>query len=105
MGAKTIVIDNKTNEVKYTVTCHSQVTCVSMYTCGRYLAVGSDDCSWSLHDIEEKKLLVLVKTSSPVTAIEFHPDGLVLCVGLSTGKIVLFDVRTQEAAKEFEGPV
>jgi WD40 repeat protein len=40
-----------------------------------------------------------------VTAIEFHPDGLVLCVGLSSGKIVLFDVRTQEAAKEFAGLV
>ena len=40
-----------------------------------------------------------------MTAIEFHPDGLVLCVGLSSGKVVLFDLRTQEAATELAGLV
>ena len=40
-----------------------------------------------------------------MTAIEFHPDGLVLCVGLSSGKVILFDLRTQEMATEFAGAV
>ena len=68
------------------------------------MVVGSDDCSWSLHDIEKKLLLTKVATESPVTSIEFHPDGLVLGVGLANGKVLLYDIRTQEKAIEFEGP-
>ena len=105
VGEETIVYNNEQGEVKYVVTCHEEVNCVSVHPCGRYLAVGSSDCSWTLHDIEKGQLLAQVKTSSPVTAIEFHCDGLVLCVGLSSGKIILFDVRTQEAAKELSGVV
>jgi len=61
---------------------------------GDYVVVGSDDCSWSLHDISKQQFLTKVDTEAPVTSIEFHPDGLVLGVGLQNGKVLLYDIRT-----------
>lgn len=65
------------------------------------MVAGSDDSSWSLHDIKVGQLLSIVQTESPVTSIEFHPDGLVLGVGLENGKVIVYDIRTQEKAIEF----
>jgi WD40 repeat protein len=38
-----------------------------------------------------------------VTSIQFHPDGLVLAVGLQNGCIRVYDIRTQEMAMELKG--
>jgi pre-mRNA-processing factor 19 len=67
--------------------------------------VGSDDCSWSLHDIANGQILEVIQTEAPVTAIEFHPDGLVLGIGLSNGHLDLYDIRTLEKASSLEAPV
>jgi pre-mRNA-processing factor 19 len=67
--------------------------------------VGSDDCSWSLHDIKYGQILEVIQTEAPVTAIEFHPDGLVLGVGLSNGLLDLYDIRTLEKASTLEPPI
>jgi pre-mRNA-processing factor 19 len=50
-------------------------------------------------------LLVKVQTEVPITAIEFHPDGLVLGVGLENGTVVIYDIRTQDKAITLDGPV
>jgi len=55
---------------------------------------GSEDGSWSLHDVNDGKVLVKVQEDSPVKVTEFHPDGLVLAVGLSSGVINIYDIRT-----------
>ena len=67
--------------------------------------MGSDDCSWSLHDISKGLLLTKIRTEAAVTSIQFHPDSLVLGVGLANGKVLLYDIRTQEKAIEFDGPL
>jgi WD40 repeat protein len=38
---------------------------------------------------------------SAITSIEFHPDGLVLAVGLQTGAVKVYDIRDQKVAMEF----
>jgi WD40 repeat protein len=50
-------------------------------------------------------LLTKVKTEAPITTVEFHPDGLILGVGLTNGKVIIYDIRTSEKALEFLGPV
>ena len=46
-----------------------------------------------------------MQTDVPITAIEFHPDGLVLGVGLQNGTVIIYDIRTQEKAITLEGPI
>lgn len=78
----------------YQVTCHENVTSFSFQPIGDYVVTGSDDGCWSLHDIKHGQLLTKVEADSAVTAIEFHPDGLVLGVGLDNGKVIVYDIRT-----------
>ena len=102
-GSNSGVINLKTGEFIYKVENHKLVTCFGFQAQDRYVAVGSDDCSWSFHDIE-KGALVQVKVDSAVTSIQFHPDGLVLAVGLQSGTINVYDIRTREQAMELVGP-
>lgn len=46
-----------------------------------------------------------VEAEVPITAIEFHPDGLVLGVGLQNGDVIIYDIRTQEKAITLNGPI
>jgi WD40 repeat protein len=41
-------------------------------------------------------------TRSPVTSIEFHPDGLILAVGMQDGNIEIYDVRKKEPQLTFQ---
>ena len=41
-------------------------------------------------------------TRSPVTSIEFHPDGLILAVGMQDGNIEIYDVRKKEPQLMFQ---
>ena len=66
----------------------------------------SNDGSWSLHDVNAGKVLVKIQEDSPVTVIEFHPDGLVLAVGLANGAVNIYDIRTpEELAIQLAGPL
>ena len=39
-----------------------------------------------------------------ITSIRFHPDGLIMAIGLANGKIMIYDVRDMVMAQELEGP-
>lgn len=93
-GAKASVVDLQTGQTLFRVNCHDNVTSFAFITALDLVVVGSDDCSWSLHDIAKQLLLTKIKTEEAVTAIEFHPDCLVLGVGLANGKVLLYDIRT-----------
>ncbi|XP_044133207.1 protein NEDD1 isoform X1 [Bufo gargarizans] len=45
------------------------------------------------YDVSRKILLQTVVTDSPLTAVDFMPDGATLAVGTSRGKIYLYDLR------------
>lgn len=102
-GRESGIVDMKTERYTFRVKCHANVTCGSFQPIGGdFLVVGSDDCSWSFHDVHNDKLLTKVQTEAPITSIQFHPDGLVLGVGLANGKVIIYDIRTQERAIELQ---
>ncbi|XP_056430456.1 protein NEDD1 [Hyla sarda] len=45
------------------------------------------------YDVSSKMLLQTVVAESPLTAVDFMPDGATLAVGSSRGKIYLYDLR------------
>ena len=69
------------------------------------MAVGSLDRSWSLHNYIEGKVLLKQSEATQISSVEFHPDGLILAVGLVNGKILIYDIREMTVAQELEGPV
>ena len=92
-GSNAGVYDYQTGTQIYKISNHKRVTCFSFHPMQRFLVVGSDDRSWSLHDLQQG-LLIQVQVDQPVTSIQYHPDGLVLAVGLQNGCIRLYDIRT-----------
>jgi WD40 repeat protein len=53
----------------------------------------------------EGTMLAKFTEDAPISSIEFHPDGLVLAVGLKTGAIKVYDIRDQKVAMELQGPI
>lgn len=78
------------------MTCHEIVSNFSFHPNASLVVTGSIDGSWSLHDVNAGKVLVKIQEESPVRVIEFHPDGLVLAVGLASGAVNIYDIRTPE---------
>lgn len=64
--------------------------------------MSSSDGTWSLHDYSKKAKLLQIQEESSVTALEFHPDGLIMAVGLSNGQVNVYDLRTMNLAKTLE---
>lgn len=98
-GDQPVVLNIQTNQKEYVVTSHKRVTCHSFHPIANYLVCGSDDGSWSLHDIEARQLLCQVDVGTPISSIEVHPDGLIFAMGLVDGRVVIYDLRDQKEAQ------
>lgn len=95
----------KTQTSVYDVTCHKEViTDVAFTPLEGYLMVASRDGSWSLHDYFNKAKLNQFRESAPVTQIQIHPDGLVMAIGLTSGKVLIYDIREMKVAQELAPP-
>lgn len=46
------------------------------------------------HPLPSPRILKKIEVDSPVSAIEFHPDGTSLVVGTTRGKLVTYDLRS-----------
>lgn len=57
------------------------------------MVTASSDSTWSFHNVQLGVSLAKFQEEAPITQIEFHPDGLVLAVGLKTGAIKVYDIR------------
>ena len=89
----------------YEVTGHSSdITDVSFAPKAGLIAVASADGSWSLHDYEQGKTLLHLRDQGKITSLQFHPDGLIMAIGLASGKIQIYDIRDMQLAQELEGP-
>lgn len=44
------------------------------------------------------------RENAPISQIQIHPDGLVLAVGLASGKVLIYDIRDLKAPTELEPP-
>lgn len=95
----------KTQASVYDITCHKDiVTDVTFTPLQGYMMVASRDGSWSLHDYFNKAKLNQFRESAPVSQIEIHPDGLVMGIGLASGKVLIYDIREMKLAQELNPP-
>lgn len=69
------------------------ITGISFQPLNEYAVVGSRDKTWSFHNLFQGVKLATVKEEEEVTNIEFHPDGLMMAVGLKNGIIKIYDIR------------
>ena len=58
-----------------------------------------------MHDYTTKKLLLIRQEPAKISSFKFHPDGLIMAVGYSNGKILIYDVRDMVVAQELDGMV
>lgn len=111
---KTIRIWTPTEKSTYKsniLACHTdEVYGLTVHPLQRYFVSNSKDNSWCFNDIEnikciskfennENNSLLYSSYSSPM----FHPDGVLLAIGYTTGKSSIFDIRKQGIVATFEG--
>ena len=49
-------------------------------------------------------MLLHRKEPAQISSLKFHPDGLIMAIGQTNGKIMIYDVRDMVVAQELEGP-
>ena len=97
--------DLSTQRYLYNINCHDGVVSdVSFQPLNDYMVSASSDSTWSFHNVQKGVSLAKFQEDAAVSQIEFHPDGLVLAVGLKTGAIKVYDIRDQKVAMELQGP-
>ncbi|KAF8977570.1 phosphate system positive regulatory protein pho81, partial [Entomortierella lignicola] len=92
-----------------TVTHKEAVTCTAFSRDGRYAASGSADCSLKIVDVNKMKQAIddvhpVIRTlydhETPITATEFHPNGLVLAASSDT-TVKLYDISKPSVKRSF----
>lgn len=105
-GSQAQVWNLKNKQKLYDISIHgqSQISDVCFTPLAGLVAVCSDDCSWSLHDYEQGKVLLHLREQAQIKTLQIHPDGLIMALGLSNGKILVYDIRDMQLAHEVEAP-
>ncbi|KAJ3088067.1 hypothetical protein HK102_009641 [Quaeritorhiza haematococci] len=92
---------------EYTVKTHSsEVTGLTLHATGDYFASVSSDALWCFVDVNTGRVITQVTSpdaESAYTTASFHPDGLILGAGTSDSIIRIWDVKSQQNVKNFEG--
>ena len=108
---KAQVWDIKSKQKVYEIKAGSQeeegstkITDISFTPLSGHVAVSFSDQSWSLHDYTNGVKVLELRESAKVTSLRIHPDGLIMAIGLSNGKINVYDIRDMKLAKELESP-
>ncbi|KAI1296072.1 hypothetical protein EDD11_007599 [Mortierella claussenii] len=93
----------------HTTTHKEAVTCTAFTKDGRYAASGSADCSLKIVDVNKMKqanddahpvIRTLYDHETPVTDIDFHPNGLVLAASSDT-VVKLYDISKPSVKRSF----
>ncbi|XP_069985485.1 pre-mRNA-processing factor 19 isoform X2 [Penaeus vannamei] len=82
------------------------VTGLSLHATGDYLLSASRDHNWAFSDIRTGRVLCKVSdtsASSPLTAAQFHPDGLILGTGTQDATIKIWDLKERSNVANFPG--
>eukprot|EP01117_Protostelium_nocturnum_P004585 TRINITY_DN1654_c0_g1_i2.p1 TRINITY_DN1654_c0_g1~~TRINITY_DN1654_c0_g1_i2.p1 ORF type:complete len:435 (+),score=158.45 TRINITY_DN1654_c0_g1_i2:492-1796(+) len=95
--------DDSEKAVNVTSNHTNDVTGVSLQPGGDYFCSVSTDSSWGIHNFETPSPLINVNSQNPLTAVNFHPDGFLLCIGENNGVIRLWDVRSSKSVIDFNG--
>lgn len=80
-----------------TVKTHKgEITGIVVQPSGKYLAIGSQDGSWSLQNLETSQTLYhSPRGGEPYTSIGLHPDGCLLALGTASSAMQIYDIRVQ----------
>jgi len=99
--------DVGTSQTLQLLTPHTAaVTGLSLHATGDYLLSASLDHSWAFTDIRAGRLLCKVTDTaapSPLTAAQFHPDGLILGTGTKDSIIKIWDLKERSNVANFPG--
>jgi len=91
-------------ETAHIISLHqSDVVGISLHATGDYLLTGSLDHTWGFHNIQSEQTLLQVNSGSAVSAINFHPDGLILGTGTEDSSVKVWDIKSQKNVASFEG--
>ena len=86
-------LDANSLEVVYEASCHDDLITGVTFSPQGFFVVCSLDGTCSIHDVVNKCVLAKFDVQEKLHAIELHPDGLILAVGLANGKIRVYDIR------------
>jgi len=99
--------DVGTSQTLQLLTPHTgPVTGLSLHATGDYLLSASTDNSWAFTDIRAGRLLCKVTDTanpSPLSAAQFHPDGLILGTGTHDSIIKIWDLKERSNVANFPG--
>ena len=99
-SSRVAVWNVKTSTSMYEINCHKDiVTDVTFTPLEGYMMISSRDGSWSLHDYFNKVKLNQFREAEPLTQVQIHPDGLLMAIGLASGKILIYDIREMKTAQ------
>ncbi|CAH7674885.1 WD40-repeat-containing domain protein [Phakopsora pachyrhizi] len=96
-----------------TITLAKEVSGIDLHPSQTLLLSGHQDGTWAIHDLEDPSgspttvLTVIATTGLPedtsISSIKWHPDGVILAVGLSNSTLKVFDVKNASCLADFEG--
>jgi pre-mRNA-processing factor 19 len=96
--------DGKGYSASHTVKNHKdEVVGVTLHPTGDYFVTASLDGLWSFHDLNTSSCLTSVEVGAGVSAVNFHPDGLILGTGTTSNVIRIWDIKSQGNVANFEG--
>lgn len=84
------------------------ISSVSCHPSGDYITVSNVMGTWNFLDVKTGSILLKVQDEFGISGrrvIQFHPDGLILAIGLPNARIQLWDLKSQTCAASLEGPL
>ena len=68
------------------------------------MMVSSRDGSYSFHDLNSFVKLNQFFEEEAITQTQIHPDGLIMAIGLQSGKVKILDIRDMKVAFALDSP-
>lgn len=100
----TIDLLARSSELRTTIQGHPGVV-AQIHPLNPYFVFGATNSAWGLCNMEtgSKLCTVDLDDGDDLTSVAIHPDGLMLATGSSSGRIKIWDLRSQNVAATLDG--